>query len=139
MLISYHYYPSYLAFYQATISKPLAAIDAFIKSGEPFTLQTVSQLLHISQQEVSYLCYAKQIQHWDTPAFLNIMVSGSSHVCQFYQREVHIGYLHCYSPRDVAYIYDLDQGLVQEIFEQLGVQTIRSSAMGQVLARIGPS
>ena len=134
MTVDYRYYPSYLAFYQQTISQPLAAIDAFIKSEQTFTAGIVSALLGISKREVFKLVREQRITHWDTGTFLKVMTLGSSHVCQFYKREVETGYLEDYAPKDIAYIYNLDLQWVSNIFEQMALSTVKGHEIADVLA-----
>lgn len=136
MTITYRYYPTYLDFYHTNISQPLAAIDSFLKSEQAFSIETVAHLLHISHAEVCYLLQQKKITHWSAHVFLNIMVSGSSHVCQFYKREVETGYLEQYDARSIAYIYNLDISLVQDIFRQLDTRWVASWDIGEILSKI---
>lgn len=142
----YTYHKTYLDFYNKNIAPKLKSIDLFIKSEQEFTKEIITSLLYISEAELDYILQEKNFfctdkfnldtLNLDKHSFFEIMLSGTSYICGFYKREIECGSPIMYTPSQLAYIYQLDQLDIEDIFEDMGVFQIHGSDIASVLSKI---
>ena len=136
MELQYKYYRTYLDFYNKNIGSKLKDIDVFLKSKQSFTKDRVTKLLCITEKNLHSIIKERNITYINQQNFFEIMISGDSQICQFYKREIDCGSPQKYTADDMAYIYEIDKKIIQNIFENMGVTYIYNHDIPHVLSLI---
>lgn len=131
------FFKTYLDYYYHKVTPSLEDIDIYLRSGEDsFPVTEVSRLLYITPNELAHIMDEKQVTFINKENFFEIMRHGSSDICQLYHREVERRSPFIYTPADIAYIYQLDEGVVGEICRGLGFEQVTSSLLPMVFGKI---
>ena len=116
--------------YKTNIMPKLEEIDIVLKTfEEALTIGKVSEILLISQEEISRILRDESIQIIDKESFLRIMQKGSSFICNIFRREVECGSPHIYSKENIAYIYDIPLEKIEYACRVLEIEIITSGVL----------
>jgi hypothetical protein len=111
-------------------------IDLFLKSrARKMSVRKASSLLDIPEDEVRAFLRRENIGHLDGRAFLKIMREGSSLICGMYRRELECESPFVYSREEIAYIYGIALGVVNDICDSLRIKEATKFTLPEILAR----
>lgn len=134
---------TFLEEYKRHIWPAIGEIDVFLRAAEyPLCAADVACVLDVDEREVLSILAEIGRNDIDKDTFLAIMARGSSSICQMYGREVEIGSPHIYSPSQIAYVYNLDIGAVENACKKIQIKEVTALTMPLVFAQIpftGPS
>jgi hypothetical protein len=129
---------SFLEIYQEDIAPKLKALDVLLKSmDEPITASEAAQALCVREDEALRLMRLMGVSRVDRKALLTMMDKASSRICRMYQREKRVGSPYVYTREDVAYIYGLPIGAVNQACEELGIRKLTSYTLADLFSRVG--
>jgi len=112
---------TFFHYYQKEITPQIEAIDIFLKTeAQPYNLKEVAGLLRLSEAELQKIRKDEGISTINTNQFFEMMRKGSSRFCRMLCRELLCGGDR-YTPKDIAYIYDLS---IQDVEEAAKGQTV---------------
>lgn len=132
-------FKSFFDYYSSKISPKFCDIDIYLRSGEEMNLEDVSDLLSISENELKNIMNEKNIYFIDKGNFLEIMLLGSSYICQLYRREVECGSPILYTPEQISYIFDLDIYIILQICKELDIKEASSIILPKIFSKIAVS
>ena len=128
---------TFLEEYQNNIQPALSEIDVFLKTAEyPLYTGDVACVLDIEEAEVIAILEEIGVGAIDRKAFLSIMQRGSSQICRLYEREMQLGSPQIYTASQIAYIYNLDIGLVKNACQKLQIKEVTNFTIPFVFAQI---
>jgi len=128
---------SFLDEYNQHISPAIGAIDVFLRTAKyPLSITDVACVLDIDSAEVTDIATGINCDAIDKAAFIAIMARGSSRICRMYGREAACGSPPTYSAAQIAYIYNLDIGLVENACDALGIREVTTLTMPLVFSLI---
>ncbi|MCL1935879.1 MAG: hypothetical protein FWF57_05845 [Defluviitaleaceae bacterium] len=137
--VYYKYFKTFFEFYKMKISPKFGDIDIYLKNEEELDIKEISELLYITEEEIKNLMKLRKIKKINRDNFLEIMINGSSYICQLYRREVECGCPDTYTSNQISYIYDLDNLVVEKIFDKLHLKKINQNMLPEILERISVS
>ncbi|WP_105619129.1 hypothetical protein [Vallitalea okinawensis] len=118
---------TYLQHYEEMIEPQLQQIDVFIKAQDPITVNSLAQLLSISELEIHSIVSEENITQLNKMTFFMIMKKGSSPICKLFNRELERKTFNNYSIEDVSYIYDIPVNKVLEASNTIETDIFNSS------------
>lgn len=118
---------TYLQHYEETIEPQLQQIDVFIKAQDPITVNSLAQLLSISELEIHNIITEANITQLNKMTFFMIMKKGSSPICKLFDRELERKTFNRYSIEDVSYIYDIPVNKVLKASNTIETDMFNSS------------
>ena len=123
--------------YQARIKPVIAEIDIFLKTADyPLDIMRVAYLLDLDETEIQSILADTNHNSIGKAAFMDIMLRGSSPICQMYAREVEIGSPHTYSASQLSYVYNLDLEDVKNVCQKLQIREATPLTMPMIFANI---
>ena len=130
-------YISYWEFFQHYYKPRLQELDMLLKSiDSPISASEAATALVMKSEEVEKIMTQEKIRLIDRNSFLNIMMHGSSPLCQLLQRECSCGSPDRYSPAHIAYIYGLQDSHVAEICQANGYTEVPAHKLPDLLNKI---
>ena len=128
---------SFLEEYRQYIQPAIADIDVFLKSAEyPLCAADVACVLDICQSEVAHIMQKSGADSISRSVFFDIMRAGQSRICRLYAREFEMQSPIIYSAGQIAYIYNLDDGLVKNACQKLQITEVTANTMPLIFAHI---
>lgn len=123
--------------YERNIASKLKEIDIFLKTtSPPYNIKDVSDLLHISSNELVCMMENKNIPILNILSFFIVVQTSSSYICQLIQREWEYYNIKYYTPEIIAYIYELNQDKVALAFKQSGLSQVESHNIKELFSYI---
>ncbi len=128
---------NFLNVYNNEICPTLKALDIIIKAHyNNVDINELSSLLHITPNEINTILSSKHINNISSDIIPTIMLNGSSYICKIFKKS--LSYYNCttYSPKDIAYIYNIDKRKVEKAFNALNITEISESNFPQLFKLI---
>jgi hypothetical protein len=129
-------YKSFLEYYSKKICPAFCEIDVCLKADDIISIENAAYLLEVSNTEVKNIMTAHNMSEITKTNFLEIMLVGTSYLCQIFKREIECGSPVSYTPWQVAYIYNLDAYIVNDIFRKLHIELVSTNALPKVFEMI---
>lgn len=118
------------------IMPKIKEIDIVLKEKKVISFKDTAKLLDIEETELLQIMKRINIKKIEPHNFLNLMLNGSSFICQILKREIECGSPYFYSPEEIAYIYNLDKSKVLKAFEFLDMEFVTTNQIPTILIQI---
>ncbi|WP_250277498.1 hypothetical protein [[Clostridium] colinum] len=122
--------------YNNKIVPKIKELDLFLKTNENMSLQDVSKILELSEEEVKNILFKINQKEINSSNFLSIMLNGTSFICKILKREIECGSPYFYNAKDLSYIYELDYEKVSKAYNFLNIDTITAKQIPIILIQI---
>lgn len=121
---------SFFNFYYDEICPALRALDIKIKEHcNTVDIDELSSLLHITPTEINTILDSKHITNLTSDIIPTIMLNGSSYICRIFKKSLSYCNSITYSPKDIAYIYNIDKNKVEKAFKDLNITEISEESL----------
>ncbi|TCT14657.1 hypothetical protein EDC18_105138 [Natranaerovirga pectinivora] len=131
---------TFLDYYKNNISPTLEKIDLFFKTeedkGNTISLDILSELLDISITEVEEILDRYEIKNVNKSSFFIVMKEGSSEICKYFKRQLETGLLNQYTPKNIAYIYQIPQQIIEKAMVESNLQSITPKNLNTLFSYI---
>lgn len=126
-------YKNYLEYYENKISAVLKEIDICLACEENISVEKLSNLLCITDYEVSQFCRNSEAMSFE---ILHILRNSSSYLSEMLRREMQVNKSGIYTKEELAYIYGIDLKMLDSIFRTLNLKTVKEKDLSRVFSRI---
>ena len=128
---------SFFNTYYNEICPTLKELDVIIKSNySNVDINELSTLLGITPEEIHIILDSKNIESLSSEVIPTIMLNGSSYICRIFKKALSYNNNKTYSPRDIAYIYSIDEEKVLNACSELHITEISESNFPQLFKLI---
>ncbi len=128
---------SFFNTYYNEICPTLRELDVIIKSNYSHVdINELSSLLGITPEEIHIILDSKNIESLSSEVIPTVMLNGSSYICRIFKKSLSYYNSKTYSPRDIAYIYSIDEKKVLNAFSELHITEISESNFPQLFKLI---
>lgn len=131
---------TYNDYYQSKIASKLKKIDLYlkteVKSSDSISIDNVSELLDIAPEEINEISLKNNISSIDAANFFLIMKSGSSELCQLFNRQLTVGLSTNYSAESIAYIYQIPEDIILQAMLTSNIDIITSNNLQTLFSYI---
>ncbi|MDE6357647.1 MAG: hypothetical protein K2L15_03550 [Eubacteriales bacterium] len=118
------------------IMPKIKEIDTILKERKTILFEDAAKLLEIEETELLEIMRKINIKKIKPENFLLVMLNGSSFICQILKREIECGSPYFYSPKEISYIYNLDEKKVLNAFEFLDMEFVTTNQIPTILIQI---
>lgn len=118
------------------IMPKIKEIDISLKEKRIISFKETINLLDLKEQELLKIIKELNITKINKKNFIKIMLKGESFICQIFKRELECGSPSLYSPKDISYIYNLEEYKVFKAFEFLELEFITTNQIPTILIQI---
>lgn len=118
------------------ISPKIKEIDIILKERKTISFEKTLDLLDLKENELKSIMQKLKINKIKPKNFIQIMLNGDSFICKIFKRELECGSPSFYSPKDISYIYNLDESKVFKAFEFLELKFVTTSQIPTILIQI---
>ncbi|MDO4300151.1 MAG: hypothetical protein Q4D26_02030 [Clostridia bacterium] len=123
--------------YYNEICPTLQALDLIIKANySNVDINELSNLLHITPTEINTILDSKHINNLTSDIIPTIMLNGSSYICKIFKKSLSYYNSKTYSPKDIAYIYNIDKSKVEKACSTLHITEISEANFPQLFKLI---
>lgn len=124
-------------YYNNIISPKLKTLDILSKGNyDNIDINKIISLLDISQEEVQNIINTKNIHNITSDNLHIIMLNGSSYICRIFRRILNINCPQNYTIMDIAYIYDLDPKIIDNICRNHNIKIITQNELKTIFKKI---
>jgi hypothetical protein len=128
---------SFLTYYISEIMPRIQSLDITLKSmDEPISMPEAAMALCITLDELRQIMSELGIVIIDKRAMLKLMRYASSTICTMYQRELECGSPFVYTRENIAYIYGLSLGAVNNACDELGLVELTSLTLPELFSTL---
>jgi len=129
---------SYWEFFEKYYTPRLREMDLLLKTIEaPISSAEAARVLSMPIPAIDRIMAAEQIGLIDREGFLRILMNGNSSLCRLMQRECMCGSPDRYSPANIAYIYGLLDGHVEDVCRKNGfADEVPAKSLPSLLSKI---
>lgn len=128
---------SFFNTYYNEISPALQSLDVIIKSHySSIDINELSSLLHITPKEINTILNSKHITNLTSEIIPTIMLNGSSYICKIFKKSLSYYNSPTYTPKDIAYIYNIDKTKVEKACRTLHITEISEANLPQLFRLI---
>ena len=128
---------TFLEEYKEHIKPMLAGVDVFLKTSQyPLCLADVACVLGVDEEEVAAILEKIGATAIWQEVFLDVMERGSSWICKLYARERQIGSPPTYTASQIAYVYNLDEDVVKNVYQKMAIKEATSFTLPLIFAQI---
>ena len=128
---------TFLEEYEREIRPAIRRIDVFLKTASfPVSPANAACALDINEDEAAAAMADVGCKEVDADAFVAMMRRAGSRICKLYQRELQTGSPSVYTAEQIAYIYDLEVGLVKNACQKMQIREITPFVLPLVFALI---
>lgn len=118
------------------IMPKIKEIDTILKERKTICFEDAAKLLEIEETELLEIMRKINIKKIKPENFLSVMLNGSSFICQILKREIECGSPYFYSPKEISYIYNLDENKVLNAFAFLDIEFVTTNQIPTILIQI---
>jgi len=129
-------YQSYLEYYIDNIKPALNELDIALKCKSRLKNKEIAKILDISEQEIEKIRENYNLEAINPESLVKIMQEGSSHICKLFQREMEMGSPYTYTREQLAYIYEIDVDLLNDVCEELNIKEVTWQSMPMVFGSL---
>lgn len=123
--------------YERNIESKIKEIDVFLKTtSSPYSLEDVSDLLHIEITDLVCIIKNENITILNILSFFTIIQTSSSYICQLIQREWKYQGSKYYTPEAISYIYDLNLDKVRLAFKESKLPYVTANNIKELFGHI---
>lgn len=122
--------------YNNQIVPKIKEMDIFLKTEENIPFEQVCNILNITKTQLENILKNINENHVNNKNFMYIILNGDSFICNVIKREIQCGSPYLYTPKQIAYIYDLDYQKVKEAYDFLNLDKITSKEIPAILIQI---
>ncbi len=128
---------TFLEYYQRKIQPQIETIDIFLKTEDPpYNIDAVAEVLELSSQGMEQLLAEEKVSLITKGVFFRLMQRGTSPLCGMFRRAMACNLPECYTPEEVAYIFDLPLADVAQATEKAGVTSYTDETLPQLFSQI---
>lgn len=128
---------TFLEYYQRKIQPQIETIDIFLKTEDlPYNIDAVAEVLELSSQGMEQLLAEEKVSLITKGVFFRLMQRGTSPLCGMFRRAMACNLPECYTPEEVAYIFDLPLADVAQAAEKAGVTSYTDETLPQLFSQI---
>lgn len=129
-------YQNYLEYYIDNIKPVINELDIALKCKSKLKNNEIAEILGISEEEIKKTRKKYNLEAINGESLVKIMQEGSSAICKIFQREMEIGSPFTYTREQLAYIYNFDADLVNDVCEDLNIKEITWQSMPVVFSSL---
>ncbi len=118
------------------ISPKIKEIDITLKENKIISIKKTANLLDLKEDEILKIMKTLKISKINKKNFIQIMLNADSFICEIFRRELECGSPNFYSPKDISYIYNIDEYKVFKAFEFLELEFITTNQIPTILIQI---
>lgn len=128
---------TFLEYYQRKIQPQIETIDIFLKTEDPpYNIDAVAEVLELSSQGMKQLLAEEKVSFITKGVFFRLMQRGTSPLCGMFRRAMDCNLPECYTPEEVAYIFDLPLSHVKGAAEKAGVTSYTDDTLPRLFSEI---
>ena len=132
---------TFLEYYESEIQPQIEAMDIYLKTEDPpYTVEAVSELLHISAIEGKKILAEEKLACITKGVFFCMLEKGSAPLCGMFRRALACGLPEAYTAEQIAYIFGLDienvRKAVQETAKKTGTDIFTESMLPLIFEKI---
>lgn len=113
---------SFLDTYLRIIVPKLKTLDILLKYGDEIPLEEVEAVLEISGAEIFRLLKIKSADYLTSNELRQLISLCDCEICTLIKREINCGLPTYYTPKDISYIYGLNEDRLKKAFDFLGIK-----------------
>lgn len=124
-------------YYEKEIQPQIEQIDLYLKTEDPpYAVETVCELLKISEEEGRALLEAEKLVMITKGVFFRMLENGSAPLCGMFRRALAYGLPERYTIEQAAYIFGLDLAAVKEAAKKIGTDTFTEKMLPRLFEKI---
>lgn len=124
-------------YYNNIICPKIKSLDILYKGNyDNIDIKDIVGLLDISEKEIQSIINAKNIHIINSQNIPILLLNGSSYICRIFRRTLNINCPQIYTVRDIAYIYELDEKIINNICKKLNIKKITQNQLDSIFKQI---
>ncbi len=123
--------------YYTYIQPKIRELDIFLKTSEaPYDITEVADILEDSQENILHIMDKLGLTEVNKVTFFKIITEVQTYIATLLTRQFSITNTSVYTPKNIAFIYNLEQTLVEDAFYTLGEEVISSTDLNLLFTHI---
>lgn len=122
--------------YNNKIIPKIKMLDIYLKSNGYINVDIISKITEIKICDINNILNKIGQNKVNSKNILQVLIEGESFICEIMKKEIKCGSPSFYSPKQIAYIYDIEEYKVINAYKFLGVNVVNSSQISAILIQI---
>ncbi len=123
--------------YYTYIQPKIRELDIFLKTEEaPYNIKSVADVLEDTEENILHIMRHLGLTEVNKVSFFKIITEVQTYIATLLTRQFSVTNSSVYTPKNISYIYNLEQTLVEDAFYTLGEEVISSTDLNLLFSHI---